>query len=674
MVRTARMMVKLAGLAGLLLGVVWVLAGALEDDHGNTPLMATPIPTDGTPIPGCIESPGDMDYFLFSAIAGCKYIIETTHLSPEMDTIIYLFGTDGETILAVDDNSGVGLASRLEWTCPESGTYFVMVRHAKATRGTGCYELTISLTRSDDHGNTPLTATPIPTDGTPIPGYIESPGDRDYFLFPAEEGWNYLLETSELTPEMDTVLALYGLDGKTLLAEDDNSGAGLASRIEWTCPESGTYFAAVHHADPEGTGGYRLAVKKLGYTDDHGNEPATATPIPTDGTPLAGRIEIPGDVDYFAFHARAGGEYRIETTELSSTMDTMIALYGPRGKTLLAEDDNSGPGLASRLEWTCPESGTYFIQVRHADPSGVGSYQLIVTAVLKLQEVGSFKTAGYALDVWVEGQYAYLALGWWGLLIIDVSEPAQPWEVGSHSTRGYAWNLQVRGRYAYIADRGSGLVIIDISDPAYPREVGTYDTPGSAWDVSVQGGYAYIADYRSGLMIVDITNPARPEPVSSVATSGDAQGVFISGSYAYVALGERGLEIIDISKPESPVSIASLDLPGEAHAIRVYKEYAYVASGYKGLRIVDISDPAHPREVGSYDTRGEAYGLFLKGSYLYIADQSAGLVVLSLADPAHPKPIGALDTPGNAVSVFVAGDYAYVADKEEGLRIIRISP
>ena len=46
--------------------------------------------------------------------------------------------------------------------------------------------------------------------------------------------------------------------------------------------------------------------------------------------------------------------------------DTVIALYDTDGSTQLAQDDNGGEGVASRLEWTPSQAGSYYVQVRSA--------------------------------------------------------------------------------------------------------------------------------------------------------------------------------------------------------------------------------------------------------------------------------------------------------------------
>ena len=64
--------------------------------------------------------------------------------------------------------------------------------------------------------------------------------------------------------------------------------------------------------------------------------------------------------------------------------------------------------------------------------------------------------------------------------------------VGSIDTRGPAQQVEVVDGLAYLADGFSGLRIIDVSNPAAPLEVGHIDTPGRAEDVAVVGG-AYVA-------------------------------------------------------------------------------------------------------------------------------------------------------------------------------------
>ncbi len=119
----------------------------------------------------------------------------------------------------------------------------------------------------------------------------------------------------------------------------------------------------------------------------------------------------------------------------------------------------------------------------------------------------------------------------------------------SYDTPGYAWDVFVSGNYAYVADGYyNGLQVINVSNAASPTLAGTYDTPGWAQGVFVSGSYAYVADKNSGLQVINVSNPASPTPAGSYNTPGYANGVFVSGSYAYVAGGYySGLLIFDVS-------------------------------------------------------------------------------------------------------------------------------
>jgi pimeloyl-ACP methyl ester carboxylesterase len=72
---------------------------------------------------------GDADWAKFSAVQGKNYTISTSNLGPAADTYLYLYGTDGVTLLASNDDFGAALASQIQWKAPATGTYYVLVKH-----------------------------------------------------------------------------------------------------------------------------------------------------------------------------------------------------------------------------------------------------------------------------------------------------------------------------------------------------------------------------------------------------------------------------------------------------------------------------------------------------------------------------------------------------------------
>jgi photosystem II stability/assembly factor-like uncharacterized protein len=125
-------------------------------------------------------------------------------------------------------------------------------------------------------------------------------------------------------------------------------------------------------------------------TDDHGNDASHSTSVSVPSE-TAGLIEIGSDRDWFNFVAVGGRSYIFETT-LGSLQDSTLRLYNTNGTSQLAFDDDSGVGLGSRIDWTAPASGTFFLEVRPFSTSQTGTYTL-KTSALGTEDFGDAPTA-----------------------------------------------------------------------------------------------------------------------------------------------------------------------------------------------------------------------------------------------------------------------------------------
>jgi hypothetical protein len=90
--------------------------------------------TDGTYQTHTFHVTADVDYVSFSAQVGVEYTIETGDLEGDCDTVIYLYDEDGIE-LDYDDDGGDGYASRIVWTAPSSGTYYVLIEEYQGGAG-----------------------------------------------------------------------------------------------------------------------------------------------------------------------------------------------------------------------------------------------------------------------------------------------------------------------------------------------------------------------------------------------------------------------------------------------------------------------------------------------------------------------------------------------------------
>ena len=85
--------------------------------------------------------------------------------------------------------------------------------------------------------------------------------------------------------------------------------------------------------------------------------------LPFSSIPIARYTEIgtAGDVDFFKFTASAGDVITAEI--LAGRIDTVMGLFNRTTGQLLAFDDDSGPGLLSRIVFTLPADGEYALAV-----------------------------------------------------------------------------------------------------------------------------------------------------------------------------------------------------------------------------------------------------------------------------------------------------------------------
>jgi hypothetical protein len=95
---------------------------------------------------------------------------------------------------------------------------------------------------------------------TPTTAEIGAPGEEDLFTFKAATQGRHVIETNGQT---DVVMKLFGPDSQTsLIAEDDDGGAGLNSRIAQDLLP-GDYFVQIRHYNRSGgTGSYGIRVRR----------------------------------------------------------------------------------------------------------------------------------------------------------------------------------------------------------------------------------------------------------------------------------------------------------------------------------------------------------------------------------------------------------------------------
>ncbi len=296
-------------------------------------------------------------------------------------------------------------------------------------------------------------------------------------------------------------------------------------------------------------------------------------------------------------------------------------------------------------------------------------------------------TAGYASDIYVHENYAYVADNLNGLAIINVSDPKNPGQPSYVDTYGTAIDVIVEGNYAYVSNGISGIAIIDISDPTNSSLIGWYDTPWYALSIYANDNTAYIADYEGGMAVVNISDPSQPRTISYENLNGTVLDVNGHGDYLYVTgifeivppcFGYNGIKIFDNSDPSNLLLLNQICIRGFVLDTVISEGYAFSAvlglvdPSARGLVAINISDP---NDLGTrlyINTPGLAVNLHIFENVVYIADSAEGLSIIDVSDKSKIGQPLSFYIRGETLGVFVTEDYVYIANGLNGLIIVDV--
>jgi len=276
---------------------------------------------------------------------------------------------------------------------------------------------------------------------------------------------------------------------------------------------------------------------------------------------------------------------------------------------------------------------------------------------------------GFAKDVAIAGDVAYVASWRDGIRILDLSDPQAPAEIARAATVGPCNRVVLDGDHLY-ATLATGpyvsTAIFDISDPAAPSQVSQLQ--GGV--LAVAEGYAYSdwSDWagRCALATWDVSDPEQPAaqpsrinffggcdrcglPWPDYPRSYELQphraisGLTLAGGRGWVSLGTGGLHLLDMSDPASPDVVASLDgVACGTSATAASRDAAYVATAApSGLLRVIVSPDGGLRETGFVELPGYPADAVLAGTVIYTADLTAGVSALDVAACHGPlRPTG----------------------------------
>ena len=298
-------------------------------------------------------------------------VVLTRALGPGTDTVLALHDANGREIVEDDDGGEERLASRIEVPAGQRRPLFL---RARSLTGGGSFEVALLPDTAPPAPAFPASlraaaaAAPLAL-GQPVPLVLRR-GQAAFFRLP--EG-DIAVLTRDLRRGADTVLALIDAEGQEV-ASDDDGGGGLASRLEVAGTQARPLFVRATLLG-DATGAFDLVVEA-------DTPPAVTLPQSTEearGAPALERnVAVPirlrrGQVAVFLLPPGPGV---VATRNLREGSDTVLEILDEAGR-VLAEDDDGGEGLASRLAVDGAGKGDLFVRASLLG-SGSGAFDLIL--------------------------------------------------------------------------------------------------------------------------------------------------------------------------------------------------------------------------------------------------------------------------------------------------------
>ncbi|HBO45654.1 MAG TPA: peptidase, partial [Planctomycetaceae bacterium] len=285
--------------------------------------------------------PGDVDRFVFDAKKGAHLVVvvDARRLIPYLadavpgwfQATVALYDADGNEVAYADDNR-FDPDPVLHYVIPKKGRYIVEIKDA-IHRGRDDFVYRITL------GELPLVSRAFPL------------GVRRGVKTTVElTGWNLAtksvdIEPSDANPGVRSILSDFGAIGAD------------------TLPLAIDELPEVFEQEPNDTRETALRIASSAIVN--------------------GRIDRPGDRDFFRFEGREGGRVSAEVLarRLRSPLDSVLRLIDDEGRVIGVNDDqeDKGQGLMthhadSRLLCTLPRTGTYYLELSDAQGSGGPEY------------------------------------------------------------------------------------------------------------------------------------------------------------------------------------------------------------------------------------------------------------------------------------------------------------
>lgn len=346
------------------------------------------------------------------------------------------------------------------------------------------------------------------------------------------------------------------------------------------------------------------------------------------------------------------------------------------------------------------EGGYLYLVKRKAEPGEADIEIYSADGDDGIKRIGVYRAKQGAQSIASRTGYLLLANGHGGVEVVDISQPENPLKVGQLSLAGYLHKILLNRDRAYVAAGFAGLHILDVSNPLEIKRISSFQAYQPPDPAVISGESAEDADgmlfeqqgerpggeisngdaaeMMGGYFSADDLMPYEgEEPGISFEELSRSEGVLdlvVNGETVFLAYGSAGVVVVDIGDISRPVKLSETATRRPAERVALNQTTLFVATGVAGVSGWDVADPGSPKVISEIRTPCYPRDLAVFSSSLFIADGYCGLdglLMYDVTDPASPQV--SQSRAGLIGDVRIDGDhlFAFGLIKASGFRLYR---
>ena len=284
-------------------------------------------------------------------------------------------------------------------------------------------------------------------------------------------------------------------------------------------------------------------------------------------------------------------------------------------------------------------------------------------------KVGEFSRTEKFHNMLIDGDTAYISMRG-KIFITDISNVI-PQTVSIIDLDADCYRMALVGDKLYVAGGYAGLVVVDVSDKTHPSMLGNYideDNMTNVIDVAVnENGDIYVVDKEMGLYILQTSDYKNFERVGRMKAKMNRVEI-LDSTHIVLSYGQQGIKFYNSENTHSLKYIGSYNEVNYISDFVIDGDVMYCSDNYNGLLILDISTFGAPSLIKSVPTPTICYSLVKNGDHVFTANSTGGIYCYDVSSPSEPKMLSFYSDSSYPMDMVYTNNHLLLADFYNGIK------